>query len=138
MAGLAMLAVAAVGAAVQVEGQRNAAKAQEIQLEQQAEQEELSAKQQEVVRRRNLNRALASNIVGQQVSGIAGEGTPESIALANAKTVAQSEGAESLSQSLKARMRQQQAENIRSAQRMQSGATLLQAAGNVYKSGYGQ
>jgi hypothetical protein len=66
-------------------GQYVAGKTQEIELKRQAEEERLAAQSRELQRREELNRALAANVVGQAMSGISGEGTPASIALASAE-----------------------------------------------------
>jgi hypothetical protein len=51
----------------------------------------MAAQSRELQRREELNRALASNVVGQAMSGISGEGTPASIALASAERASLSE-----------------------------------------------
>lgn len=127
--------IAVAGAAVTAESQRRQAKAQEIEMEVQQEQETLAAQGEELDRRRQLNRILASNIVGQFASGITGEGTPESIALSNVKTAALSESQMQLSQRLREQQLKFQRENLRSASRMQQGATLLKGATQAYGTG---
>jgi hypothetical protein len=72
-------------AALSARGQYVAGKTQELELKRQAEEERLAAQSRELQRREELNRALAANVVGQAMSGISGEGTPASIALASAK-----------------------------------------------------
>jgi hypothetical protein len=60
----------------------------------------MAAQSRELQRREELNRALASNVVGQAMSGISGEGTPASIALASAERASLSEGTIGLSEKL--------------------------------------
>ena len=95
------IALTAAGTATSAYGQVQAGKAQEIQLKEQAKQEELAAQSQELQRRQELNRALAANVAAQSVSGLAGEGTPASLALASAKKVGLSEATIDLSEKLR-------------------------------------
>ena len=94
-------AIALTGTAVSAYGQVQAGKAQEEQMKQQAEQEKLAAESRELQRREELNRALASNVVAQSMSGIAGEGTPASLALESAKKAGLSEATIDLSEKLR-------------------------------------
>lgn len=105
--------------------QRNAAKAQEIELEVAAEQEELSAEAKELGRRQRLNKVLSSNIVAQVTSGTTGEGTPQSIALANAKTASASEGLEGLSSRLRQAQLRRRAASVGKQGDLQAASTLL-------------
>ena len=95
------IALTAAGTATSAYGQVQAGKAQEIQLKEQAKQEEFAAQSQELQRRQELNRALAANVAAQSVSGLAGEGTPASLALASAKKVGLSEATIDLSEKLR-------------------------------------
>ena len=117
-----------IGTAIGVKSQLDAAKAQEYQLEAQAEQERVSAESRELQRRQQLNKALAANVVGQSMSGIAGEGTPQSIALESAKQVSISEGVESLSDRLRQAQLKRQASNVRGAGKLAAASTLLKGA----------
>jgi len=94
-------AIAVAGAGVSAYGQVQAGKAQEEQMKQQAEQERIAAESRELQRREELNRALASNIAAQSISGIAGEGTPESLAIESAKKAGLSEATIDLSERLR-------------------------------------
>ena len=94
-------AIALTGTAVSAYGQVQAGKAQEEQMKQQAEQERIAAESRELQRREELNRALASNIAAQSMSGIAGEGTPASLALESAKKAGLSEATIDLSERLR-------------------------------------
>jgi phage gpG-like protein len=131
------IVIAAVTTAVTAVSQSRAAKAQSIELEVQAEQEKVSAEGRELQRRQELNRRLAANVVGQASSGIKGEGTPESIALASAKKVSTSEGVESLSDRLKQAQLKRQAKNIRSAGKLQAASTLLSSGAQAAQLGGG-
>lgn len=95
------------------------------QIERQSEQEKISAEGRELQRRQRLNKILAANVVGLATSGISGEGTPASIALASAKQASTSEGVESLSDRLRRSQLSRQAANIRGAGRIQATSTLL-------------
>lgn len=95
------IALTAAGAATSAYGQVQAGKAQEDQMKQQAEQERIAAESRELQRREELNRALASNVVAQSMSGISGEGTPASLAIENAKKVGLSEATIDLSEKLR-------------------------------------
>ena len=105
--------------------QSNAGKAQEIELEKAAEQEEMAADARELGRRQQLNKALSANIVGLSTSGMTGEGTPESIALDNARTASISEGLEGLSSRLKQSQLRRQASTAGSTGNIQAASTLL-------------
>jgi hypothetical protein len=112
-------------------GQYIAGRVQEDELKRQAEQEKLAAQSRELQRRQELNRALAANMVGMGQSGLAGEGTPASIALASAKQVGISEGAISLTDKLRqAQLRRQGSEAAR-AGKLQAASTLLQTGSQV-------
>ena len=112
-------------------GQYIAGRVQEDELKRQAEQEKLAAQSRELQRRQELNRALAANMVGMGQSGLAGEGTPASIALASAKQVGISEGAISLTDKLRqAQLRRQGSEAAR-AGKLQAASTLLQTGSQI-------
>ena len=115
---------AVVGAAQQ----RRAGDIQAIEIEQQADQEKLSAESRELERRQKLNRVLALNVVGQAGSGIKGEGTPQSIALESAEQAGLSENVISLSERLKAAQRKRQAASASATGRIQATSTLLKGA----------
>ena len=113
---------------IQAYGQREAAKAQEIELEQQAEQEKIAAESRELQRRQQLNKVLSANMVSQAMSGVEGEGTPSSIALESAKQASISEGIESLSDRLRQSQLKRQARNVMRAGNIQAASTLLSSA----------
>lgn len=100
---------------------------QEDELKRQAEQEKLAAQSRELQRRQELNRALAANMVGMGQSGLAGEGTPASIALASAKQVGISEGAISLTDKLRQAQLRRQGAMAAQTGKLQAASTLLQA-----------
>ena len=118
------IAVTATAGAVSARGQYIAGKTQEIELKRQAE-ERISAQSRELQRREELNRALAANVVGQAMSGIAGEGTPASIALASAERAGLSEATMDLSERLRQAALKRQAKSATQAGYMAAGSTLL-------------
>ena len=116
-----LLAATAVSTTLQV----RAGQQKKIDLEQQAEEEKLSAESQELARREKLNKVLAANVVGQSTSGIKGEGTPESIALAGAKTASSSEALEGLSSRLKQAQLRRMGKSAASSGNLAGVSTLL-------------
>jgi hypothetical protein len=123
--------LAAATAAVGARAQYVAGKTQEIELKRQAEEERISAQSRELQRREELNRALAANVVGQAMSGIAGEGTPASIALASAERASLSEATIGLSEKLKQAQLRRQATSARQVGKMQAASTLLQTGTQI-------
>ena len=118
-------AIAIATPIVAARGQYVAGKTQEIELNRQAEEERLGAQSRELQRREELNRALAANVVGQSMSGISGEGTPASIALASAKKAGLSEATIGLSEKLKQAQLRRQGRSARQAGYLASTSTLL-------------
>jgi phage gpG-like protein len=108
-----------------------AGRVQEDELKRQAEQEKLAAQSRELQRRQELNRALAANMVGMGQSGLAGEGTPASIALASAKQVGISEGAISLTDKLRQAQLRRQGSMAAQTGKLQAASTLLQTGSQV-------
>lgn len=127
-----VVAVVATGA-VAAHGQKQSAKAQEIELEQQAEQEEFAAESRELKRRQQLNKVLQANMVSQAADGMMGEGTPQSIALESAKQASISEGVESLSSKLKQAQLRRQGRNVMRAGNIQAATTLLSTTSSAIK-----
>ena len=121
----------AVGAASSVYGQVQAGKAQEEAFEEQARQEKIAAEGRELQRRQELNKVLASNIVGASTSGMTGEGTPASIALESAKQIGTSEGMIGLSDRLRQAQLRRQGAMARGTAGIQAASTLLSGAGTV-------
>jgi len=119
------IAVTATAGAVSARGQYVAGKTQEIELKRQAEEERMAAQSRELQRREELNRALASNVVGQAMSGISGEGTPASIALASAERASLSEGTIGLSEKLKQAQLRRQAKSAKQTGYLAATSTLL-------------
>ena len=117
--------IAGIGGAVAARGQYVAGKIQEQELERQAEQERIAAEGRELQRREELNRALAARQMALATSGLAGEGTPASIALSAAEKIGMGEGLETLSSQLKqAQMRRAGREAARVGG-IQAASTLL-------------
>jgi hypothetical protein len=117
--------------ALSARGQYVAGKTQELELKRQAEQERLAAQSRELQRREQLNRALATNVLGQSMSGISGEGTPASIALASAKKAGLSESTIGLSEKLKQAQLRRQASYARQTGKLQSASTLLSGTAQI-------
>ncbi len=127
----AQVAVVA-GAATSIYGQVEAGKAQQDALEEQARQEKIAAEGRELQRRQELNKVLASNIVGASMSGMTGEGTPASIALESAKAIGTSESMIGLSEKLKRRqlkMRGKMAKQTGYLNALSSGLNLAMGSG---------
>ena len=82
-----LAAVTAVAGGVSARGSYVSGKIQEQELERQAEQERIAAEGRELQRREELNRALAARQMALATSGLAGEGTPQSIALSAAEKI---------------------------------------------------
>ena len=122
----------AAGTAVSTYGQIQAGKAAEEQAIEQARQEKIAAEGRELQRRQELNKVLASNIVGASMSGMTGEGTPASIALESAKAVGTSEGMIGLSEKLKRRQIRMQGKMDKGTAYTQATSTLLKSAANAY------
>jgi len=122
------LAFTAVSGGVSARSQYVAGKTQEIELNRQAEEERISAQSRELQRREQLNKALAANVVGQAMSGISGEGTPASIALASSKKAGLSESTIGLSEKLKRAQLRRQGKAAKQAGYMAATSTLLKTA----------
>ena len=82
----------AVSTVVQTYGAIEAGKAQQDELNRQAEEQKLAAEIEETKRRQELNKALAANNLSMSMDGLSGSGTPASIALKNAENIGFSEG----------------------------------------------
>jgi hypothetical protein len=119
------IALTATAGAVSARGQYVAGKTQEIELKRQAEEERMAAQSRELQRREELNKALAANVVGQAMSGISGEGTPASIALASAERASLSEATIGLSEKLKQAQLRRQAKSAKQTGYLAATSTLL-------------
>ena len=124
--------LAAVGAGISAYGQVEAGKAQQEELERQAEEEKIAAQGRELQRREQLNEQLAANNAALAASGIATEGTPSSIALESAKAISASEGMIGLSEKLKQGQLRRQGKMARSLGNIQATSTLLNSAADAY------
>ena len=119
------IALTAAGTATSAYGQVQAGKAQEIQLKEQAKQEEFAAQSQELQRRQEVNRALAANAAALSTAGISGEGTPASLALASAESVGLSEATIDLSEKLRRASLERQAQTAKGTAYIGAASTLL-------------
>lgn len=124
-------AVVAVSALVTATGQKIAAESDKIELDKAAEEEKLSAESKELTRRQQLNKVLAANQVAGVTSGIAGEGTPQSIALATAKTASASEALEGLSSRLKQAQLKRLGKNAARGGGLAAASTLLKGGTQI-------
>ena len=131
------MAVTATATAVSARGQYISGRIQEDELKRQAEQEKLAAQSRELQRRQELNRALAANVVGFGQMGIAGEGTPASIALASAEQAGISEGALSLTEKLRQAQLRRQGSAAGQIGKLQAASTLLQGGAQIASLGSG-
>ena len=123
--------LSAVSGGVSARASYVAGRVQEDELKRQAEQEKVAAQSRELQRRQELNRALAANVVGFGQMGIAGEGTPASIALESAKQAGISEGALSLTEKLRQAQLRRQASSAAQMGKLQAASTLLQTGAQV-------
>jgi hypothetical protein len=123
-----VVTVVTVAAAVySAQQSREAGKQQQYNLERQAEQERLSAEDQEIQRRDKLNKVLSANIASAAASGTLGEGSQQSIAIGAAQRVASSEGAESLSERMRQDLLRREGKAAKTAGDVQAASTLLNA-----------
>jgi hypothetical protein len=121
----AVLAVVAVSGVTSAAASRSQGKYQESELKRQAEQERIAAEGRELQRREELNKALAARQMALADSGIAGEGTPQSIALSAAEKIGMGEGLETLSSQLKQAQMRRAGKNARLTGNIQAASTLL-------------
>jgi hypothetical protein len=124
------LAAAALGTTVVSGGfsaaaSRSAGKDRENQLERQIKEEAIAATGRELQRREELNRMLSARSLALSTSGLAGEGTPQSIALSAAEKIGMGEGMESLSDQLRQAQLKRAAKNARLTGNIQAASTLL-------------
>ena len=120
-----LVGLVAASGAVSARGSYVSGKIREQELERQAEQERIAAEGRELQRREELNRALAARQMALASSGLAGEGTPQSIALSAAEKIGMGEGLESLTTNLKTAQMRRQAANARKTGKLQAASTLL-------------
>ena len=125
----------AAGTAVSAYGQVQAGKAAEEQAIEQARQEKIAAEGRELQRRQELNKVLASNVVGASMSGMTGEGTPASIALESAKQIGTSEGMIGLSEKLKRRQMIRQGQMAKATANIEATSSLLKAGPDLLAAG---
>ena len=123
--------VIAVSTVVQTYGNIEAGKAQQDELNRQAEEQKLAAEIEETKRRQELNRALAANNLSMSMDGLSGQGTPESIALKNSENIGFSEGVANLSASLAQSQLRRQARSARFTGNMQGVSTLMKGATQI-------
>jgi alkylated DNA nucleotide flippase Atl1 len=125
------IAATAAGTALSVYGQVESGKAQEEALEEQVRQEKIAAEGRELERRRQLNKALASDIVGLSISQLKGEGTPASLGLTGSKTIGTSEGMIGLSERLAEAQTLRRAKMARGTANIGAASTLLKGTSTI-------
>ena len=130
-----VVAAMAASTALSVYGQVEAGKAQQDELNRQAEEEKIAAEGRELQRKQELNKVLAANNVSQSMSGITGEGTPASIALESTKQIGSSEAMFELQKNLTIAQRKRQGANARSTANIQATSTLLAGGAKVAGAG---
>ena len=127
----AAITLAATGTALSAYGQRQAGKAQEDQLKEQARQSKIAADGEELKRREELNRILAANNASLAAGGIATEGTPASIALSSSEDISLSEGMIGLSGRLERSQKLRQGAMAAKMGRTAALSTLLQGGASI-------
>jgi hypothetical protein len=132
MSFVVVASVMVASATVSAYGQVEAGKAQQEELERQAEEEKIAAQGRELQRREQLNAQLAANNAALAASGIATEGTPASVALESAKAISASEGMIGLSERLKQGQLRRQGKMARSTANIGATSTLLSSAADAY------
>ena len=124
----AIVAAIAVSTVTTAVGQRNAGKAQQIEMNRAAEEEKIAAESLELQRKQELNKVLAANNAALAAGNIGMEGTPSSIALASAEQSSLSEGMAGLSSRLKQAQFKRQGATAKSAGNLSAASTLLSGA----------
>ncbi len=124
-------AIAATGTVLSTVAQVQAGKAAEEAAEIAAEEQRIAAQNEELKRREELNRVLASNILSQAVSGIDSTGSRKSLALKATRTISGSESFEGLKSRLMQDSTILQGKTAKSMANMQAGASLLQGASSL-------
>lgn len=115
----------AVSTGASLYGQSMSAKAQQAQIKDQMQQEELAAKSEELARREALNEALAANVVDVAQSGVDAN-TFASLNLASARKASLSEGQEDLSFRLRESALRRRSKNVGAIRDAQMASTLIQ------------
>ncbi len=126
--GLAAIAVAGQGLSAYSSVQ--AGKAAEDAAEAQIEREKIKARQEELARREELNRVLASNIISIATSGVKAEpGTSTALTGKKAsESIGTSEGRIRLGDSIRMRQLKADAKATSSTAKLQAASTLLKTA----------
>jgi len=127
----AIVAAIAVSTVTTAVGQRNAGKAQQIEMNRAAEEEKIAAESLELQRKQELNKVLAANNAALAAGNIGMEGTPSSIALASAEQSSLSEGMAGLSSRLKQAQFKRQGATAKSAGNLSAASTLLSGTAQI-------
>jgi hypothetical protein len=105
--------------------QVRAGQQQKVELDRQAEDAKFQASTEELARREQLNKVLASNAVSLAGGNVAMEGTPSSISLASAKNISHSESVTNLTSKLAQAQTKRAGKNALSTAKMAGASTLL-------------
>jgi len=127
----AIVAAIAVSTVTTAVGQRNAGKAQQIEMNRAAEEEKIAAESLELQRKQELNKVLAANNAALAAGNIGMEGTPSSIALGSAEQASLSEGMAGLSSRLKQAQFKRQGATAKSAGNLSAASTLLSGTAQI-------
>ena len=127
----AIVAAIAVSTVTTAVGQRNAGKAQQIEMNRAAEEEKIAAESLELQRKQELNKVLAANNAALAAGNIGMEGTPASIALGSAEQASLSEGMAGLSSRLKQAQFKRQGATAKSAGNLSAASTLLSGTAQI-------
>jgi hypothetical protein len=110
--------------------QRNAGKAESIELQQQAKQEESAAKDRELIRRRQLVRSLSTQIATFGALGVdAGTGSPASISLRDGRLADEETAIDRTRTQQQSNSLRRQAKSARRIGNLRAAGTLFATAG---------
>ena len=121
----ALISMAVAGGASAVQ-QRKAGKAQQIQLNEQAKQEEIAARDAELERRERANQVLAAQIAGLGGANIGAEGSPTQIAVIEGQTRGIEELGAATTLERRQRSLREQGKSARRLGNLRTATTILQ------------
>lgn len=134
-----IVAAATVGSAYAgIRSSRNAAKATEIQYQEQAKDEQSAARDREIERRRNLVRALSSQAAAAGAAGIdPSVGTRKAIAITDIKNANTDSLVDRSRSNRRSLLLRQAGSNARAQGNLQAAGTALDAGASVAGINYG-
>lgn len=127
MGQIALLALAAAGTAVAVHGQRQAAGAQQVELDLAARQEATAARDREVQRKRRLVAILGSQAAEASAAGVAMSGSVANVSITDAKRAGEDSLIDSVNTSTRINALRRERRTIGRASTYQSVGTILGA-----------